>query len=549
MDGYMQREASPTEADALSPPGSDVRPVVLGGPFGSTPFTPAETSRMESLLATPLQKTDTATRPGPGGRSLTYIEGWRVIADANSIFGFNGWSMTLLALDVRFVDETSAHRFNACACATVRITLRDGTTREDRGGGTCTGMPSKGDAVLKAEKEAVTDAAKRALKNFGLRLGLSLYDRQHVREMNRTPAGPPRGGQNANRHHPQGNAQRGPPQGIAHRGPPQAHRPGPPPQQQMVQSKPSYTSPVTPAVARRPFSGHGPQVQGTGNRPGLPVPPSRPPNAAQQGRPALATSPPNANAKAPARQAVALPPQAFNPGQAGGSGTRPPQQGYGGGQSNSARGVRFEERAFGGGQNAPVTHGGGGGQRSGCANAQTSPSNAAGAGRGPLPAYAGGQPTSANNAGGSRAPQQGFGTGNTAPTNRNAHGPPGYGGQAGNASGAGGSRAPAQGFGAGNNAVVNENARGPPGYGAGQAGNTNVGGRSHGQASTHGAGQAGQGPNFNGGTSYGGGAVRPPPQVGAKRERDDAAAPDAQRRAEMVQREIENAKNIKFTQI
>lgn len=31
-------------------------------------------------------------RCGPGGQKLAYIEGWRLIALANEVFGFNGWS-------------------------------------------------------------------------------------------------------------------------------------------------------------------------------------------------------------------------------------------------------------------------------------------------------------------------------------------------------------------------------------------------------------------------------------------------------------------------
>lgn len=31
-------------------------------------------------------------RHGPGGQKLAYIEGWRLIALANEVFGFNGWS-------------------------------------------------------------------------------------------------------------------------------------------------------------------------------------------------------------------------------------------------------------------------------------------------------------------------------------------------------------------------------------------------------------------------------------------------------------------------
>lgn len=143
-----------------------------------------EVRQIRQKLDVGLSRSETMQRPGPGGCRLTYIEGWKVIHDANQIFGFNGWSSTIVALDLRFV-ESSNGRHTACVCATVRVTLRDGTSHEDRGGGIAENMRSKGEALLKAEKEAVTDATKRALKNFGLRLGLSLYDRQHLREMNR----------------------------------------------------------------------------------------------------------------------------------------------------------------------------------------------------------------------------------------------------------------------------------------------------------------------------------------------------------------------------
>lgn len=152
--------------------------------FGSVPFSDQEARAIRQRLDVGLSRNETMQRPGPGGTRLTYIEGWKVIHDANQIFGFNGWSSQIITLDLRYIDERNG-RFCACVGATVRITLRDGATREDRGGGTADNMRSRGDAILKAEKEAVTDATKRALKNFGLRLGLSLYDRQHVRDMNR----------------------------------------------------------------------------------------------------------------------------------------------------------------------------------------------------------------------------------------------------------------------------------------------------------------------------------------------------------------------------
>ena len=44
-------------------------------------------------------------RPGPGGGSkLTYVEGRKVINLANEVFGFNGWSPSIVSLNTDFVD-------------------------------------------------------------------------------------------------------------------------------------------------------------------------------------------------------------------------------------------------------------------------------------------------------------------------------------------------------------------------------------------------------------------------------------------------------------
>ncbi|PXF42102.1 DNA repair protein RAD52-like [Gracilariopsis chorda] len=163
---------------------SPYRSVKRKASFGDAPFSDDEFRSIRQRLDIGLTRAETMQRPGPGGMRITYVEGWKVIHEANQIFGFNGWSSQIVQLDTRYVEENRG-RFSACVSATVRITLRDGCTREDRGGGLAENMRSKGEAIMKADKEAVTDATKRALKNFGLRLGLSLYDRQHVRDMNR----------------------------------------------------------------------------------------------------------------------------------------------------------------------------------------------------------------------------------------------------------------------------------------------------------------------------------------------------------------------------
>ncbi|KAH9944457.1 Rad52/22 family double-strand break repair protein-domain-containing protein [Epithele typhae] len=124
-------------------------------------------------------------RPGPGGGpKLTYAEGWKVINLANEVFGFNGWSSTIVSLTTDFIDysEQSA-RYSVGVTAIVRVTLRDGVFHEDVGYGLLENSKSKGAALDKCKKEAVTDAIKRTLRNFGNLLGNCLYDKAYTQEV------------------------------------------------------------------------------------------------------------------------------------------------------------------------------------------------------------------------------------------------------------------------------------------------------------------------------------------------------------------------------
>ena len=64
--------------------------------------------------------------------------------------------------------------------AIVRVWLRDGASHEDIGYGKADNVKLKSDGLDKAKKEAVTDALKRALRNFGNLLGNCLYDKAHI---------------------------------------------------------------------------------------------------------------------------------------------------------------------------------------------------------------------------------------------------------------------------------------------------------------------------------------------------------------------------------
>jgi hypothetical protein len=113
------------------------------------------------------------------GRTLSYIEGWHAIAEANRVFGFEGWDRETVVADCIWQDVKREPK--ACAySARVRIRVRAGDTivcREGSGVGHGTGA-TLGDAHESALKEAETDATKRALATFGNLFGLALYDKE-----------------------------------------------------------------------------------------------------------------------------------------------------------------------------------------------------------------------------------------------------------------------------------------------------------------------------------------------------------------------------------
>ena len=111
--------------------------------------------------------------------TLSYIEGWHTISEANRIFGFDAWDReTMMA---KCVWEEKQGPRSACSYVVrVRIKVRTDnsiTIREGSGSGTGTGI-NPGEAHERALKEAETDAMKRALSTFGNLFGLALYDKE-----------------------------------------------------------------------------------------------------------------------------------------------------------------------------------------------------------------------------------------------------------------------------------------------------------------------------------------------------------------------------------
>ena len=123
-------------------------------------------------LSEPILAKNVKERDGnrDGTFQLAFVEGWHVIAEANRIFGFDGWSSetietTCVQNDPNFVTYI----------AKVRVTVGD-VVREGTGAGHGNQKSGIGNNHEAAIKEAETDARKRAFMQFGNQFGLSLYN-------------------------------------------------------------------------------------------------------------------------------------------------------------------------------------------------------------------------------------------------------------------------------------------------------------------------------------------------------------------------------------
>jgi DNA recombination protein Rad52 len=124
------------------------------------------------LLATKPLRHEILTRPGPGGKRLTYMSGESITRILNDIFGFDGWdlSITRVQREECLKDEQSG-KFTVCYTAQVRLTHKlSGTFREDCGAGDASDR-SFATAVANALKASITDALKRAARHFGDKCG------------------------------------------------------------------------------------------------------------------------------------------------------------------------------------------------------------------------------------------------------------------------------------------------------------------------------------------------------------------------------------------
>ena len=115
--------------------------------------------------------------PAPG-KYGDYIEGWWAMAEANTVFGWDGWSYRVDRLEETNRDPNTGKNADQWSVGFLCVvTVEAGeAVKQDTGFGQGHSK-SLGDAIESASKEAVTDALKRALRSFGWRFGLALYDK------------------------------------------------------------------------------------------------------------------------------------------------------------------------------------------------------------------------------------------------------------------------------------------------------------------------------------------------------------------------------------
>lgn len=149
-------------------------------------FSPEQKAALEA----PLSKSNVKRNP----RGFDYVESWHAEAEANRIFGYDGWSSVVLNFNCVVERErklgSSNNQYDGWGVsyiATVRVTA-GGEVRDGVGAGH--GMDKDlGLAHESALKEAASDAEKRALKTFGNQFGLALYDKTRENVTNAPPEG------------------------------------------------------------------------------------------------------------------------------------------------------------------------------------------------------------------------------------------------------------------------------------------------------------------------------------------------------------------------
>lgn len=111
------------------------------------------------------------------GRSLSYIESWWAISEANRIFGHLNWNRGTLEMNMVQCEQKGDKGLWYVSYIAKSIIHAHEVQREGMGFGQ--GIDRDlGKAHESAVKEAESDAMKRALMTFGNPFGLALYDKE-----------------------------------------------------------------------------------------------------------------------------------------------------------------------------------------------------------------------------------------------------------------------------------------------------------------------------------------------------------------------------------
>ena len=121
-------------------------------------------------LRQPLDAALVSERTTDDGEVLRYLEGWRVIEQANAIFGYDRWGAELVG-EVAYRPLSGGNGRGRTVpgglyTATVRVTVDGCLPHSDLGTGVVSEHTAEGHAT--ACKSAVTDGLKRALRHFGV---------------------------------------------------------------------------------------------------------------------------------------------------------------------------------------------------------------------------------------------------------------------------------------------------------------------------------------------------------------------------------------------
>eukprot|EP01132_Coremiostelium_polycephalum_P005794 gene5794-7207_t len=155
--------------------------------FGSRSFTKEEIDRIKEQLLHPPQQLN--KRNIPGGDETFYLAIKDATNEMNKIFGQDGWSCQLVSMDQEWLESSEDGRvLRACYSAHIRVSLKDGTHREDIGCGIGSADFDGANLIGNTKKKAVTDGLKRCLKLFGPAVGgFKVYEKNNNNNNNIKP--------------------------------------------------------------------------------------------------------------------------------------------------------------------------------------------------------------------------------------------------------------------------------------------------------------------------------------------------------------------------